>query len=525
MLNFRPRTAVDWVRAIWRRKYLVVFVAVAAMAVAMAVIAQLPKTYESRAVVTVQRGQSNREIDSARVTTATEQLRSSATLRAVIESRRLYPALVERSGIEAAVQQMRTAIAVQPKMVGDIPESLAVSFRYGDPRVAKESLDDLMLVFDRASESIKTQTDDEVDRLNREISEVDGRVSTLGERRAAESAQVEHELRALDARATADARKEAATSSIETLGDKQVLLERQIAEQRQQIAEQEVLVKASASVSNGHSGESYGVLLVRKAELQSQLDDYLTQYTEKNPKVAQARKQIAEIDRQIVKLEADGGARGDTVGASPEAAELRSMRRDLTRMSAELEITKRELDRRRKALAAGRPVPAPGDAPAVPVAGASAASRADTGEPDFEYDRLRTQYQLLLSRRVTLGNAAYGPAFFQLVEPPSVPRFPVGPNGERLALLALAAALVAGIGAALALELRRLPLVIDERDVEYFLGVPVVAQIPDMVSRKSIRRTRLMADRNARLLPIVAVICTALVALATAVGTLLSLAG
>lgn len=524
MPNFRPRTALDWIRAIWRRKYVVVVVTVMALAVALAVISHLPKLYESRAVVTVQRGQSNREADSARVTTATEQLKSSATLQSIIEGRRLYPAIVERNGIEAAVQQMRAAIAVQPKMVGDIPESLAVTFRYGDPQLAKESLDDLMLVFDRASEAIKTQTSDEVERLNREISEVDGRVATLGQRRAAESAQVESDLRALDARATADARREAATSSIETLGDKQVLLERQIAEQRQQIAEQEVLVKASASVSNGHGGESYGVLLVRKAELQAQLDDFQTQYTEKNPKVVQARKQIAEIDRQIVKLETDSGARGETVGASPEAAELRAMRRDLTRMSAELEITKRELDRRKKALASGRPIPAAGDA--VAVAPTVAASRgAETGEPDFEYDRLRTQYQLLLSRRVTLGNSAFGPAFFQLVEPPSVPRFATGPNGERLMLLALAVALVAGVASALALELRRLPLVIDDRDVEYFLGVPVVAQIPDLVSRRTIRRTLLTTDRKAQLLPIVAVIATAIVALATAVGTLLSLAG
>src|SRR4030095_6579220 len=123
-------------------------------------------------------------------------------------------------------------------------------------------------------------------------------------------------------------------------------LEQQIAEQNRQIQEQQRIVKLAPS--DARASSSYGVLLVRKAELEGQLKDYGTQYTDKNPKVIQTRNQLGEINHQIAQLNA--GADQDSAPVnSAEARELRAMQRELTRMQTELAITQRELNRKKQA--------------------------------------------------------------------------------------------------------------------------------------------------------------------------------
>src|SRR5207247_317149 len=112
------------------------------------------------------------------------------------------------------------------------------------------------------------------------------------------------------------AQRLAAESSVETLSDKQYTLERQIVEQKRQVAEEEKLAALAPRTGGARAGSSYGVLLVRKAELEAQLKEYSTQYTAKNPKVMQARTQLAEIDRQLAQLEAADG-QGAGAGSTP----------------------------------------------------------------------------------------------------------------------------------------------------------------------------------------------------------------
>src|SRR5262249_55554461 len=122
--------------------------------------------------------------------------------------------------------------------------------------------------------------------------------------------------------------------------------EQQIAEQKRQIAEQERIVKSEQNTIPRDS--AYGVLLVRKAELDAQLDGYASQYTEKNPKVIQARTQLEEIQRQLGVLEAKYQSGGAT--PTPAVHELLLLQRDLIRLQTELEITRREAARKQIAL-------------------------------------------------------------------------------------------------------------------------------------------------------------------------------
>src|SRR5262249_14828701 len=181
----------------------------------------------------------------------------------------------------------------------------------------------------------------------------------------------------------------AAESTAEQLSDKQYSLEQQVAEQQRQIAEQEKIAKTAPSDSR--SGSSYGVLLVRKAELEAQLKDYSTQYTDKNPKVIQSQTQLAEINRQIAQLTAGTGENAAAM-SSPEARELRTMKRELSKMQTELEVTKRELARKQQI--AGTTGSAAGGSPSV-VRVSSAPAADDQGlniSTETDRDRLRDRY-------------------------------------------------------------------------------------------------------------------------------------
>jgi hypothetical protein len=71
---------------------------------------------------------------------------------------------------------------------------------------------------------------------------------------------------------------------------------------------------------------------------------------------------------------------------------------------------------------------------------------------------------------------------FQVIDSPNVPRMPVAPNRNFLRLLGLGIALGLGLLVAAAREFLRLLMINDHRDVEYYLGAPVLALIPETLT-------------------------------------------
>lgn len=485
----RPRTLIEYGQLIWRRKILCLFVVLLVLVSAFVVIAGIPAQYQSSGSVVVAGRQDDRQAIAARVATITERLNSRVFLESLIARHGLYPKQVENGAMAAAVNQLRRDIKVDVKYRGDNPEVLTITCRYGDPAVAKDVATDLVSTFGKMNDAVERQVEERGSQIDAEVIEIERRMNQL----AASSAR----SRVLSGRNSAfnatRAHRIAASSSIETLSDKQYSLERQIGLQKQQIAEQEKIARTAPT--DGRSGGSYGVLLVRKAELDAQLKDYSSQYTEKNPKVIQARNQLSEIGKQIAQLNAATGQDGVPL-SSAEARELRTMQRDLSRTETELEITKREFDRK-KSLAGG----------GTGSGGSSfLASRADAEAPianigtETDKDRLRDRYNTLLRQKddlqqARIAAAGLDPGLFQIIDIPAESRAPAGPDRWKMGLIGLGIALAAGILVVAIVELPRFFLVNDERDVRYYLGAPVMAQIPDVITtdERARRRKLLMA--------------------------------
>ena len=510
MSSFRPRTFAEYLQIIWRRRLLFLLVTGLVLVSTFIVIGRIADQYQSSASVVVAGKEEDRQAIASRVATITERINSRAFLEPLIERHDLYPGEVSAGRMDAAVGRLRRDIKIDTKYRGDNPETVMVAYRNSNPAVAKDVATDLVSTFGRMNQAVEREADDRGKQINDELAEIENRLNQLGQQRAIAGVRSRGTRNTSASASASRAERIAAESSIETLSDKQYALEQQIGEQKRQIGEQEKIAKTSPG--DARSGSSYGVLLVRKAELEGQLKDFASQYTEKNPKVIQAQTQVAEINRQIAQMNAAAGQDGVPLN-SPEARELRSMQRELSRMQTDAEVTRRELERKKQALEKTPQLPAPSgyvpasasDAPIVNIAA------------ETDKDRLRDRYNSLLRQQDDLrqarGRAAgLDPGVFQIVDLPVEPSQPSGPDRLKLRLLGLGLALLAGLVVLAIIEAPRLFAIRDDRDVRYYLGAPVVALIPETLTpHERGRYRRLMLARMLGVLLLGAVAVPALV--------------
>jgi uncharacterized protein involved in exopolysaccharide biosynthesis len=519
MPSFRPRTFTEYLQLIWHRKLLFFLVSMSMLLATFVIVRRIPDQYQSKASIVIAGSQDDRSATAARVTTTTEKLYSRAFLEPLILRHNLYSKEVERGAMEAAVSRMRKDIKVDTKYRGDYPESLSIAFRNPNPEAAQAVASDLVAAFGTMNQAIAGRFDEQASEISKELGELETRLSQLGQQRAIAGA---HNRAASLSRGSFDmhrAQRQAAESSVEALTDKQYALQQQIVETKRQIAEQEKLVKAAPR--DVKSGSSYGVLLVRKAELEAQLKDYQSQYTDKNPKVVQVQTQIAELNRQIAALKASES--GDAVPDSAEARELRALQRELANKQTELAVVERELGRKQQTLSS---------TPSVSASAPVAASAPITDiASETSTDRLGDRYTYLLRRqdelRQTRGaTAGLDPGIFQIVDRPTVPQTPAGPDRLKLQLIGLAIALALGLLAAIISQAPRLFEVRDDRDVNYYLGAPVIALIPESFTPVERGRQRTMTlARRGLLLLLGVVLVPGLILLLNQIGLFQLLAG
>jgi uncharacterized protein involved in exopolysaccharide biosynthesis len=480
MGSVRPRALAEYLSLIWHRKLLIILIAAIVLKAAFTIIDKLPEIYESRAALVVTaRPSDDPQVIGTQIVAVTQQVKSRVWLEPLIRRHQLSR---PGEGIDDTVGRLGREIRLETRLreyYPQAPESVSIAWRNSDPKLAQQVVTDLVAIFNEANESLRAEAVSEAARISSQIAEIEGPLGQLSKQRAAARSPRTSE-RGVDDPATS---RPALATSVDTLSDKQFALERQIAEQKQQIADQQKLVSAAPSAAR--SSGAYGVLLTRKAELEALLKDYATQYTEKNTKVIQARSQLAEIERQIAQLDS-GSAAGSSApaAASPELRELRSLQRELSRMETELEVTKRELERKKQMLAA-----LPASAPAQ----ISAANTAGGSDLEAEYDRLSKRYVWLMERQDALQKIqakGAGAALFQTIDPPFLPQSPVAPNRRLLRLLALALALGLALLVVMLLELPRLFLIQNERDIDYYLGAPVLGLIPETLTPLEHSRAR-----------------------------------
>src|SRR5262245_45820962 len=351
MESLRPRGLIEYFEIFWRKKLLIFLVAAPVVIAAHLVIRRIPNAYESRALIVISNqgnGNDDRLLPGASLAALTQQMTSYGNLAAIIRPHDLdhQDAGGRIPDLNSQVERMRKAVKFDIKSRNyypEAPESLTISYRYTDPEIARSVAADLVSTFEKANVTMRRQAATELERFHFKIAEIEAQLHELAPRRDLALVREEAARYQDSASSAANAQRLATADSVDSLSDKEFMFERQIDDQKRQIAEQEKLVKSAANASGLASNSAYGVLLARRAEVEGQIKEIATYATEKNPKMIQARAQLAAVNQEIARLEATSGANtGEAANpASPEARELRTMRRDLQRLETELEVTRR----------------------------------------------------------------------------------------------------------------------------------------------------------------------------------------
>jgi uncharacterized protein involved in exopolysaccharide biosynthesis len=490
----RPRGPFEYLGILWRKKLLIVVVAASVSIAILQIVRRIPNVYESHALIAISnQGNGNDGSPSApSLTTLTQRMTSQGNLTEIVRRYDLYN---QPTGVaydpDVAVERLRRSVKIDIKLRNyypEAPESLTVSYRYTDPVIAQRVVADLISIFEQTNSAIGLQAATELERFHAQVAEIESQLKELGPQRD----------RALfrsgslnNAPAAVRAQRLAAADSIGALGDKEFTLTRQIDEQKRQIAEQEKLVSSAAPAARLATNSAYGVLLARRVEVEGQIRDLSGSATEKNPKMIQAKSQLASINQEIARLEAASGANTGPAGnsASPEARELRTMQRELQRLETDMDVARRDLDRKTQGLKE-----LPQESPDAGLAETS--STAHLNEAKTEYDRLMGRYNWLMDRQDSLqklfGHDGRKGDVFQVVDAPLAQPAPVAPNRLLLKLVGLGIALALGLLVASAREVPRLFLIQNDRDVEYYLGTRVLAVIPETLTPFQRGRRRLL---------------------------------
>jgi uncharacterized protein involved in exopolysaccharide biosynthesis len=512
MGSFRPRNITDIFDILRRRAALIAFVTVIVLSAAFVVVINVPHLYESRTRIVVSGQIYDRQANSAQIAAVTEQLTSRAVLEGIINR---YQLVAQGTNMDRATADLASGIKLETKYRSDsnFPESFTLAFRHTDPKTAQQVVSDLLGLFNQANATLEHQATEEARQIRTEIAELESQLSQNHRDRAARAASASAASRAASYADRARSERNAIAASLEQLRDRQYALQQQIANQKRAVVQQQEIVRNA--VPNEAGNNSMGALLRRKAELEGQIKHYLEQYTDKYPKLLVAREQLAEVEQRINEARASGeGARSSQ--ATPEAQQLRQMQNELSRMETELEIVERELSRKQQTAASVGGASAVAAPVYAPASSYSAAPIADSGTPDYTTEGLKERYTQLLKRQEALSvfqPSPAGPAapFFQIVDEPNLPQSPAAPMRSKLMLFALAMALGAALVAAIIAELPRFTRIHDERDIKYFLGVPVVALLPEnLTTGERTARSRQLFARRVRFLLIGAAIIPAL---------------
>jgi uncharacterized protein involved in exopolysaccharide biosynthesis len=459
------------------------------------IIKRIPSLYESRAMIVVTTQSLPEEFThNTSFASVMQHLTSRGNMATIIQRHKLYPMIKDS---EIAISRLSRDIRLDVKMRGyypDGPESVALSYRYSDPNVAQRVMDDLVAHFEKANHSIRQQATTEADKLNVILGELEGRLRQVAPRQSQDLVRNMAANRAASEATARSAQRLTVESTVETLGDKEYALQRQLVDVQQQIAEQENYIKTRPTNSAANN-PALGALLVRKADLEAQIKDYLMQYTEKNPKVSSARGQLAQINREIARLETAGNSGDGPSPNSPEMLELRRLKQQQRQVETDLEVVRRDLGRKQQTLAT-LPAMTARQSYAGEIGGGGS-----TNDNRTEYDRLMTRYNTMLEKQDGLsklaGIAGSGAPMFQIIDSAHKPEIPVAPNRMLLKMLALGLSLAFGLFVVFAFELPRMFMLNDERDVEYYLGTPVIALIPETTTPiERIRNRRLRWTRG-----------------------------
>ncbi|MEO1245982.1 MAG: XrtA system polysaccharide chain length determinant [Pseudomonadota bacterium] len=250
-------------------------------------------------------------------------------------------------------------------------------------------------------------------------------------------------------------------------------LQLRLLQQRQQQLQQQLSGEVPFIAQPGRDnrqGDTTTAGRLRDAE--ARLQDLLLRFTDKHPEVVGMRETIEQLreryDNELEALQSGNGSGGSSIPRSSNPVyqriqvSLNDVEVELAALSAEISDRQRRIRDLQTLL---------DTAPEV---------EAEFARLNRDYGVTRAQYESLVQRletaRISEMADETGVVKFDVIDPPSSPTMPVGPNRPLLITASLIFGLVVGIALAYARNVSN-PVYYDEKRIEKQTGVPVLGSI------------------------------------------------
>lgn len=496
----------------WRRKWLILLPALLVGGIGAAIVTYLPNLYRSETLILVvpQRVPESyvRSTITARIEdrlqSISQQILSRTRLEQIVQDFNLYAKeRADKELMEDIVEKMRTRDIGIDIVKGD---AFRVSFQANDPRVAMrvterlaslfidESLRDREVLAEGTSQFLSTQ----LDEARRQLVQNEAKLQEYQRLHNGElPAQMESNMQGQH---NAEMALQTLSEGLNRDRERRLLLERQVTDIMEEPEPRPVNPDGSPKSAEMAQTLADELRLAEQALLAVEL-----KLKPEHPDVRRQRRAVEELKARVAAQQVEG-----TLAAKPAVPVMMDpvKRRKLTDARAELE----NLDRQIQAKSAeanrlsGLIAMYQARIEATPM------RESELAALTRDYETLQNSYTNLLQKKeesqisANLEKRQIGEQF-KVLDPARLPERPASPDRPRLYLIAVLAALVAGLGTAAAAEYFDRTLR-TESDVRAALNLMVLATVPLMREAKSRWRFRRVAAAGAGAVTLLAVCAT-----------------
>lgn len=426
----RRSASAAW-RHRWKALALTWFVCLAGWGV----VASLPNQYSSTARMyadadailgTLLRGIAVDSTPAGQVDVLQRTLLSRPNIERVVARTDLDMRITSAQSRERLIEDLGKQIRITPQT----RNLFTIEYRDRDPRVARDVVQTLLTLFiEAATSSDRRQLETARNFVAQQIAVHEAQMRE-SERRRADFRSRFGDLLAIDGN----------ISRLENARERVRQLQGDLADgqARRDLTRQQIDALQTPAPAGGGGGGS-----AELAQAEAQLRQLRLRYTDEHPDVVATRNIVAEL-RRGGGARTGGGARG---APSPAAQPLLREQLTLRMVDAEAQLASLERSLRDAQSELERMTEMARNAPEV---------QAEFTNLDRDYNVIRRNYEELLARResVQIGEAARTSSDrvkIEIIDPPTLPTIPVGPNRPLFAAGVLVAGLGAGLGLALLL--------------------------------------------------------------------------
>jgi succinoglycan biosynthesis transport protein ExoP len=488
-VEFRQRTPGEYAQILWRRKWLIMLPAIAVAAAIAIVVWRLPNVYESTTLLIVRPPTIDPNVAPAlsdgdlsmRINNINRVAQSRSSLEPLIVKYDLYRR--ERSAgmpMELVVERMQRDIQVEIEhgRNDNIP-AFRITYRERDPKKTQAVTTELASTYVNAQASDMTKVGTATRQFfDQQLADAKAQLDEIDKRRleymTAHVDSLPGSAPSLVAQYTGlREQQKTLMSEIGRLNDRKSALGSQLST-LQQVSQQND-EDIARQVGDPKATPAWGALASRKAALEAEIQNLLTQYKEAHPDVVAKKAELEAVKREMKEMEDSSAAkieqlkrdRASRPNISVKDAEINIQlaEGEIARLQKQLEVTNSQI------------ADLEGRINAVPVT--------DVGLQNInrEYETKKVGYDDLLKRKAQsdIGSDIQinqQGETIQVIDPANLPQSHVAPKRLMLILMGLALGLCVGLFFAAAREVPRLLTIQTVDDAAHYTNLPVLVSVP-----------------------------------------------